>query len=525
MRSWAATACCLSILSLALRSSALEPHSIGPEIEVTTGSLSVNQEQETKSAAFDRGYLYATWWACTDATNCAVGMTGDIGVYARRYDAATWTPSSDVTAFSNAGNNGAIIHSPSYHNQPSLGVSGNDLLLFDNNAATYTCSSSAGQAPPYWRRAPLSAFLSPAAWINQDTNCLPAAKSAGASLDLSGVGSVKCLDMGTVALPNGSFILSCKSPGWTGMAGIGQTISRRTASGAWRGPFWFTKSASGLTPPDNSCDVAGARNSFTTGGIRQRDGVLYIVWDIKNEFDSDTPPLSTQYHVYNLYAAKSVDGGITWTDLDGGHSFVAAEEGVGTAPTYDTGNMADPFPNYRIWSGDLNLGTETQFDIDTAGYPVIALQPYLSGGTALCGRPNGADVTSVYGLSLLRHSGGSWVASTIDAGGGTAGKNWRSVVAVPFVDSENRIWLFRSGMSGASPATTAYTVTTDSGSSWKAWTGLMQDVLGSSSAPQRLSPTLDPNRRWIAMSYSIPSSFRLFSRFIQVVEEPTVCCK
>ncbi len=188
------------------------------------------------------------------------------------------------------------------------------------------------------------------------------------------------------------------------VAGLPASYYRFTREGVADGPYIIVRAGVGFPV---GADVPG--QIFTKGAIllgreRERQRSLYWIWNVRNTFQHPTG--TDRQHQYDLYCAKSVDGGNTWRNL-AGTKLRTKFQGI-------EWNDVD----YRAWTGDGGLqGYEFAVDIDPeTGWPEFCFFRAQTGDVVLGRRDivsTSNDPNGQWKLYHARRIGSSWVETQI----------------------------------------------------------------------------------------------------------------
>ena len=242
-------------------------------------------------------------------------------------------------------------------------------------------------------------------------------------------------------------------PGIDGIenTGLGRMYYRILPDGVWDGPYLLVK-ADSHQPPGNM----GGGNVFTKGDIRlgkEKKGArsVHLAWTIRN-----TVSQAEHRFLYNVYYARSDDGGDTWKSIDGGASTT----------------LPDPIvyndPAYLVIESDLLQNDSRIFQLDSRNRPIFFYSNYVEGtGTIKFGhvdnQPNNLggplDPVPDYQLYYKRWTGRSWREGIVSS------DRYNDARFQAAVDRSDRIWVFWS-------QPPRYNVSNDWGRTWSGWTRL-----------------------------------------------------
>lgn len=272
---------------------------------------------------------------------------------------------------------------------------------------------------------------------------------------------------------------------FAGSCGLGRYYYRAAADGSLDGPYLLVRADCGQ--PVSPAPPCYGGNVFTKGDVvvgRERVGPrsVHLVWNIRNTFMKDDPvcgcscaaPKFYQWN-YNLYYARSSDGGVTWSSLDGSRSQVVAD------PAPDAAN--EPLiwndPGFLVHEGDVNQTSERSFDVDRDGRPVLVIKALVPGTGSYwpnrqTGHVDNADTARPprYALTSRHWNGKKWIESVIDST-----RDFFSDWVRVRVDRDDNIWVFAGGWPWASPTDMRprYTVSRDGGATWEPWTPFLPE--------------------------------------------------
>lgn len=296
--------------------------------------------------------------------------------------------------------------------------------------------------------------------------------------------------------------------------GIQRCYTRVDQAGVIDGPYVLVQA------PRAEADLDCEGNVFTKGDIvlgRECSGAhsLHLFWSIRHTFptycgsseedytceDVDwniCPPENgvqvpscskeecdsghTVWHQwnYNVYYARSNDGGLHWSNYAGTATVNVSSNGGAI------GGIAWNDADFVIYEGDVEQSTERAVDVDPDNNPVVALMAHEPGtGSDLWHHvDNDVNVSEapVYHLKLLRRVASDWEVSDIDTI--TDYRHGRPKLKV---DDDGRIWVFNEDwyLGDGRPV---YNVSPDNGAMWSGWISF-GDVLGDS---RRLRHYPDP---------------------------------
>lgn len=269
-------------------------------------------------------------------------------------------------------------------------------------------------------------------------------------------------------------------------------------NGTYDGPYLLVQAASGQP---SGPGYGGGGSIYTKGDLAmgtERSGPrsLHLIWNIRDYW---TDSNGTHQWNYNLYYARSFDGGATWQPADGSVS-------VGLTQHIQWNDA-----RFLAYEGDVDQNSERALGVDPGSNPVFLVVAYKK-NTGVNYGPH-VDVLATprpeYTLICRRWSGQRWEQFTVDA---TA--NFSSSRPRIRVDDHGGIWVFTGEIPlGGSRPRCRYS--SDFGRPWSAWTLFG----GTQSRAQRLYSYADPlDSRFHYVAYSEPNSMRL--KFVRVRLSP-----
>ncbi|MFO0971993.1 MAG: BNR-4 repeat-containing protein [Phycisphaerae bacterium] len=210
------------------------------------------------------------------------------------------------------------------------------------------------------------------------------------------------------------------------------------------GPYVIVNGATG-----QPAEVGGTGNVYCKGDLvlgKESSGPhsLHLVWNTRILWD-DTLGAQHQWN-YNLYYARSDDGGNTWHNIDN------------TASVALTTHIAWNDARFLAFSGDVDQNSERAFDVDNNGRPFMVVLRYRAGTGTLYGAHVDTSAATVpsYDLTFQYWNGSSWTRGVIDSQ-----VNWTQSRPKARVDADGNFYVFV----GESPR---YYRSTDGGQTWAA---------------------------------------------------------
>jgi hypothetical protein len=407
-------------------------------------------------------------------------------VFVRRLHLDTWTMDPAVKTFLQP-EDGSGYDGAGYHDRPSLvrDASGAIIPLFNWSGQT-AASSNTWSIPPRYRVIP--ELEDPDTWLpaGGDGKGLPSR-----IFNDDPHGAIFCDIMGAYDrygktahfVGEGAFLQHGE---FAGSCGLGRYYYRTDAPDALDGPYLLVKADCGQ-PTGYPVPCYGG-NVFTKGDVvlgRERSGPrsVHVLWNIRNTFMKRDPvcgcscPAPGYYQWdYNLYYARSIDGGVTWRSLDGSHAATVADPAPGAINQPLVWNDA----GFLVYEGDVNQTSERSFDVDNDGNPVLVIKALVPGtGSYWPNRQTGHVDNSdsihppQYALIARHWNGSSWVGSVIDR---TLDffNDWTRTR----VDRDDNIWVFVGGWPWEvvnNDLRPRYTVSRDGGSTWQPWTPFLSE--------------------------------------------------
>ncbi len=234
----------------------------------------------------------------------------------------------------------------------------------------------------------------------------------------------------------------------TRLTGLSRGYYRIDEAGHLHGPQVIVKAASVKATDCNGSASDNKGNIFTKGDLRlgsETSGPrsLHLVWGTRHTFAHDPGSGSrTILHNYDLYYARSTDGGHTWTNIEGEfpHTWSDPINADFTDPTSD-------LSEFRVVSGDIHQNSSRSFALDLEGTPVLVYRKRRGAtGVDVCGHVDIGAGGVVWDLYMVRWDtrSGQWTTpELIDDS-----RNWGEPVKIR-IDREGKLWLFY-GEGGAS---------------------------------------------------------------------------
>jgi hypothetical protein len=482
------------------------------EIQLTDGSFDGIQSTDVRNVTYYNGKYYYIYGALAEGTT-----TPFTNVYVNSYDRDTQTLGTQIQAFDRGG---PTATGGGVHDLPAIGIYGSTLVMLnpdsdattdgfdsDGTGGTASCVDNNLVSPPYTRTAPLVTFTNTATWTPTTSTpagqnmCLTSSYNFGA---LTGATSVFQDDQ-VLELINGGMIIHWEVGSLDGTShGVSRAFTRISPAGVYTGPYALING--GLYDSTGCPSGSSIQNIFAKTAIRERviNGVttLYAVWIPRVNFNSSSNG------AWQVFAAMSVDGGATWTDLAGLHPWIP-DATQNTA--IDSTNA-----NYLVYTGS-DLNHSAQFDVDSGGKLHILVRYLTSGDQTYCnGHADISDANSTYGLEMLNQTTAgntAFTASVIDTA-----QDWQVYIPFNFIDANDNDWVFRPAASTFSNPSTkmAYTVSTNGGASFQSpWIAMVQNIeTGAGGAGgNSLSPWRDPHRRSLGMTYFNSGTKELFLKW------------
>ncbi len=428
-----------------------------PEFEVTDRALghTVGNSPNPECSNFTRidNSLYFLYRSATP-----------LGLYVRRFDLAnnTFAPSVLADPITDSANGG-------YHSEPTLlrNAAGGLHLLNQYSPMIPQCRGSFGSAP---RHRVIPDIAKPATWTAPA--CFPSRVATIYNTqyyDAMGVYDNRAGVTHSVGQSYGFAWLDGQPND-----GFPRTYYRISGQGVVDGPYIIVESATGSIPEIPPSAIGAS--IFSKGDLvlgREPSGTrsLHIVWSIRAQWNDG--PTARQCNA-NLYYARSVDGGNTWTNASN------------TASVSLLQHIKLNDGRFLAFAGDVDQDSERAFDIDAHSRPVMAIKKLRPGTGVVVG--NRVDVLASpppeYDLYWRRWTGTTWIGSVINTT-----SNWANQRPKVRVDADDNIYVFVGDLP-------AYYVSKNGGNSW---TGPV--VFGTKYSNSRVysSPDpLDPNFHLLA---------------------------
>jgi len=346
-------------------------------------------------------------------------------LYVRRFDLKTSTmgPAVQVDNITDPAFNG-------YHSEPSLFRDREGRLHVFNQTASYIsgCIGQHGTAPRY-RSIP--DLFNSATWSSP--SCLPTRviNQLGAQYyDIMGVYDDRSGVQHTVG----------QSYGFNGLDGQGnygfpRTYFRINPGGVVDGPYSIVECIS----------EHYAKGDIALGREPSGQRSLHVLWNIRRYF---TDASGTHQWNYDLYYARSNDGGNTWSPADGSTSVALTQ------------HIMYNDVRFRAYAGEVQQDSERALGIDSQNRPFIVFLK-LRAGT---GTPYGGHIDVLkapvpqYDLCWLKWTGVQWVTGVVNAT-----TNWAEERPKVRVDEDDKIFIFLNDQP-------AYFLSSNAGASWSGWT-------------------------------------------------------
>jgi len=436
------------VLSFVTRPPALPAPIISPEYEVTDRSLghTVGDSPNPECSNFTRidNGLYFLYRSATP-----------LGLFVRRFDLASnsFSPSVLVDAPTDPTGNG-------YHSEPTLlrNGAGGLHVLNQYSPMIFQCRGSFGSAP---RHRLVPDIFKPGTWTPPE--CLPSRVATIYNTqfyDAMGVYDNRAGVTHSVGQSYGFAWLDGQPND-----GFPRTYYRINNQGVVDGPYIVVESATGNIP-EIPASAIGA-SIFSKGDLvlgREASGArsLHIVWSIRALWNDGA---ITRECNANLYYARSVDGGNTWTNASN------------TASVSLLQHIKLNDGRFLAFAGDVDQNSERAFDIDAHSRPVMAIKKLRPGTGVVVG--NRVDVLASpppeYDLYWRRWTGTTWIGSVINTT-----SNWANQRPKVRVDADDNIYVFVGDLP-------AYYVSKNGGNSW---TGPV--VFGTKYSNSRVYSSPDP---------------------------------
>ncbi len=368
-------------------------------------------------------------------------------IYVRRFDLATNTFGravmvDELTDTAVAG----------YHSQPSLFRDGSGRLhvLTIYTPQKNLCFNSDGIAP---RHRMIGDLSNPAAWSpvgclrTRETNIWGYPGQRAQIYDFMGVYD---------ALTGVSHIVGEGSGIWQldgrALRGIPRTYFRIPPSGVPDGPYALTDPVHDEPPEHPPGGNIFTKGDLVVGREPTAPRSLHLVWNIRNTW---TDGAGFHQWNYNLYYARSRDGGQTWQPVSGSASVATVDR----IPWND--------PRFLAVAGDIAQDSERAFDVDTESRPFLVYMRRRAGTGRQYGRYVDAEKEPfpTYDLAWQRWDGSRWVGGTIDTS-----RNWQFSRPKIRIAQDNAVYVFL----GDPPR---YLVSRDRGLTWEreVWFGNQSD--------------------------------------------------
>lgn len=311
-----------------------------------------------------------------------------------------------------------------YHSEPTLIRDGGGRLHVLNQYFSYvtSCWYQYGIAP---RHGVIPDLFSPTTWLTP--GCLP---SRLLNIGTSGSGGAQFYDAMAIYDDRTGFghcvgqSYGLRSPANEYEYGFPRTYYRFQPDGGVDGPYVLVHAAQYNDSATSAAGGVYAKGDLVLGKEASGPRSLHLVWNTRILF---TDVNGTHWWNYDLYYARSSDGGQTWQSLDGSAS-VPLEPGLQWNDT-----------RYRVYAGDVNQDSERAFDVDRDSNPFIAVLKHRPGtGPMYGGHVDVYNTTTVeYDLTYLYFRHGAWRSGVINNT-----LNWRGARPRVRVDADNNIYIF-----------------------------------------------------------------------------------
>jgi hypothetical protein len=268
--------------------------------------------------------------------------------------------------------------------------------------------------------------------------------------------------------------------------GLSRIYWRIHADGRLDGPYVLVDAPTNYAPPNS----LGGGNIFAKGDLylgNEPAGPrsLHLIWEIRNSYaqlqdpnlprdeDPNSPaynPVRSIQHNYDLYHARSDDGGDSWRNL------------TGTAARALTAGLDWNDPNFRFVADELQQEGSRSCAIDAASRPFCVYGRHRPGtGRMVWGHVDAAWPGAQYDMVWTRWNGSAWTSGLVEEN--TAGATRLRVR----LDLEGKIWLFASDP-------LRWSMSGDGGVTWSAWAAL---GVGFGRRPHSMADRLDPNYHYV----------------------------
>lgn len=215
------------------------------------------------------------------------------------------------------------------------------------------------------------------------------------------------------------------------ISGLPRGYSRFLPDGRADGPYVIVeavcKRPDEFPRRDTSCGNIFCKGDLVLGKEPAGPRSLHLFWNIRHTFEE--PKGTLHQWNYNLYYARSDDGGETWRSADG----------RATVRLRDHIRWNDA--RFLAYEGDVAQNSERGFDVDSLGRPFVVFSRHRPGTGVRFGPhvdvAQSERVPARYDLAWRRWDGHAWVERTI-----SNRMNWEFALARTRLDKDDAVHVF-----------------------------------------------------------------------------------